>query len=334
MEKQAKKGVKPTKKPTKKGATPPKAKKTKDGVVPPLKIRKVLCRTREKYTETKAYLSKMGADFECVSSGNVESLIYGDREFTFVDLEVSGGNGHHISKLFREDIDAWILKNKGKIPIWDTNYTEQMFNLKAIEYHMGQQLTMIDINDCYWHTAYKLGYITELTYVKGRKLKAWKIGRNACIGALIKTKTKQGYTKGKIDSNKRNIVRTTPEYHNIRNHIIGHVHKIFNHLFNQMGNTFCMFLTDCIVTTYGKKREVERYLHQEGYKTKSKPIEFTDLDKVKRKISWHDFSAKQEVPEGANEILGVDRYYMYSPSQVVVSHHQSSVDYDAKPIRL
>lgn len=314
-----------------------KVKTTKKGVKTPekpIKMRKVMCRNREAYMDNKQYLEKLGAEFETISGGNVEQLVYGDREFTFIDLAESGGQGHHLSKIFMQDIDAWILKNKGKIPIWDTNFTEQMFNLKAIEYHMGQQLTMIDINDCYWHTAYKLGYITELTYVKGRKFKAWKIGRNACIGALIKTKVAQGYTNGKRDPNKRKVLRTPPEYHNIRNHIIGHVHKLFKYLFDQMGNTFCMFLTDCIVTTYAKKREVEKYLHQEGYKTKSKPIEFTDLDKVKKKISWYDFSAKQEVPEGANEILGVDRYYMYNDKQLVVSHHQSSVDYDAKSMRL
>lgn len=303
------------------------AKKAEKTAEKPIKMRRVMCRSREVYMDNKHYLESLKGDFECISSGNVERLIYGDREFVFIDLAESGGQGHHLSKIFTEDIDAWILKHKGKIPIWDTNYTEQMFNVHAIKYHLGQQLTMIDINDCYWHTAYMLGYITELTYVKGRKMKAWKIGRNACIGALIKTKIVQGYTNGKRDPDKRRIVRTPPEYHNIRNHIIGHVHKIFRHLFNQMGNTFCMFLTDCIVTTYGKKRDVEKYLHEEGYRTKSKPIEFTGIDTVKRKISWYDFSAKQEVPDGTPEKRGVDRYYMYNEKQVVVSKHHSSIDF-------
>jgi hypothetical protein len=282
-------------------------------------MEKVLIRNRKSFMANKDYLCKSGADFEYVSSGSVNRIIYKEKEFIYVDLLSSGGRGHHLNKMFMKDIDDYLSKNKGNVPRWDNNYREQMFNLDAIEKNIGKQLVMIDINDCYWRTAYLLGYITELTYIKGKKRKDWKIGRNACIGALIKTKTIQGYTNGKPDIEKRKIERTPIEYQMIRNHIIGYVFKMFDELFQQMGDTFYMFLTDCLVTTYDKKRQVDEYFLQKGYKVKSKPIEFTAINRKTKKIDWFDFSAKKQDDSIDGIKQGVDRYYMYSNAQVVTS---------------
>lgn len=278
-----------------------------------------MVRSRNFFLANKDYLKSIKADFDYVSSGSVNTIIYGDREFTYVDLTSSGGKGHHLNKVFKIDIDNFITKNDGNIPRWDNNYREQMFNLDAIEKTLGKQLVMIDINDCYWRTAYLLGYITESTYIKGKKRKDWKIGRNACIGSLIKTKTIQGFTNGKVDPDKRRVVRTPLAYQMIRSHIIGHVFRMFDSLFQQMGNTFYMFLTDCLVTTYDKKRWVEEYFTSEGYKIKSKPIEFTAIDRKNKRIDWFDFSAKRKEANVINQKQGVNRYYMYSNAQVVQS---------------
>lgn len=282
-------------------------------------MKKVMVRSRNFFLANKDYLKSIKADFDYVSSGSVNTIIYGDREFTYVDLTSSGGKGHHLNKVFKIDIDNFITKNDGNIPRWDNNYREQMFNLDAIEKTLGKQLVMIDINDCYWRTAYLLGYITESTYIKGKKRKDWKIGRNACIGSLIKTKTIQGFTNGKVDPDKRRVVRTPLAYQMIRSHIIGHVFRMFDSLFQQMGNTFYMFLTDCLVTTYDKKRWVEEYFTSEGYKIKSKPIEFTAIDRKNKRIDWFDFSAKRKEANVINQKQGVNRYYMYSNAQVVQS---------------
>jgi hypothetical protein len=162
-------------------------------------MKTTVIRDRKFFLANKEYLCNIKADFDYISSGSVNRIIYNDREFLWVDVSTSSGRGHHLNKLFMKDIDNYILKNDGKVAHWDNNYREQMFNISAIEKNLNKQLIMIDINDCYWRTAYLLGYITESTYIKGRKRKEWKIGRNACIGSLCKTTITQGYTDGKID---------------------------------------------------------------------------------------------------------------------------------------
>lgn len=284
--------------------------------------KRTILRTRDSYVNNKNYLCSIGADFEVTASGSTTALSYEGREFLWVDVGTTGGQGHHLSKQFLKDIDAWIAQNKGNVPRWDNNYKEQMFNLDAIEGAVGKPLVMIDINDCYWRTAYILGYITQLTYITGKKNKSWKIGRNACIGGLAKVKVTQGYTKGKIDPTRRKVVRTPVEYQMIRNHIIGHVYKMFNDLFEQMGDSFFMFLTDCVVTTYDKKRWVEEYFTQMGYRTKSKPVEFTGLDRAGKRVIWWDFTGKSKTLGGGE---GVERYYQYASRQVVNSTLVSSL---------
>jgi hypothetical protein len=150
-------------------------------------------------------------------------------------------------------------------------------------------------------------------------MKRWKIGRNACIGALCKTTTTLPYVNGVPVKSARVVHQPPLHYQYIRNHIISHVYKMFEYLFNMMGNTFFMFLTDCIVTTYDKKKWVERYLLDEGYRIKSKPVEFVAVDKLKHRISWKDFDGTRKDVYGNVTQKGVIRYYDYAPAQIVQS---------------
>lgn len=289
-------------------------------------MKKVVISNRKSFLANKDFLCNSGANFDYEISGSVYRIYYNEKEFVWLDLKSSGGKGHHLNRLFMKDINEYIEKNKDNMPRWDNNYKEQMFNLNAIETHLNMPLVMIDINDCYWRTAYLLGYISEKTYIKGKKRKDWKIGRNACIGSLIKTRTIQGYTNGKLDLTKRRVVRTPVEYHYIRNHIIGSVYKMFHDLYEQMGDSFCMYLTDCLVTTNDKKREVEEFFRHNKYSVKSKPIEFTGIDRINKRIDWYDFNANRN--DAKNPIArGINRYYMYSNTQVVRSNLVSTEQY-------
>jgi len=283
------------------------------------KIVKVNVPTKESYLNNKAYLIETKEDFKINSCGNVERLIHNGKEFIYVDTENVSGNGHHLALIFRKDVDKWLEKNGNTMPKWDNNYKEQMFNINAIEKHLCEPLVMIDINDCYWRTAYLLGYITEKTYVKGLRKKEWKIGRNACVGGLAKTTVEISYVGGKKQT--RRVVHSKQEYQFVRNHIIGHIHTIFNRMFSQMGNTFFMMLTDCLVTTYGKLRYVEDELKSWGYKVKHKPIEFTGLNRETRCVSWLDFTGGGKTFEGVD--IAKEKYYIYANHQVV---HSELVD--------
>lgn len=292
----------------------------------PKKVKKVILTSRKFFIANKDYLCRIGANFEYHSSGSVNKIVYGDREFTSIDLKTASGKGYHLNKMFMNDIDNWILNNAGAIEKWDNNYKEQMFNLDAIEKNTKKLVVSIDINDCYWRTAYKLGYITEETYIIGKRKKAWKTGRNACIGSLVKTKTIMPFVNGKMDRERRRIIRTPIEYQYIRNHIIGHVYKMFNTLFEQIGDSFFMFLTDCLFTTYDKQKQVEEYFMEEGYRVKSKAIEFTAVDRKEKKVSWYDFEGTKKNEYGKIIQTGVDRYYLYSNAQTIQSSLISTRD--------
>lgn len=275
--------------------------------------------TKAMYVTNKQYLIDSKANFKVYSCGNVERLVYDGKEFVWVDRDNVSGNGHHLAIMFRKDVDKWLEKNASTMPKWDNNYKEQMFNINAIERHLNEPLVMVDINDCYWRTAYLLGYISETTYVKGLRKKEWKIGRNACVGGLAKSTVEIEYINGK--SKARKVVNQAQEYQYVRNHIIGHIHTIFNRLFSQMGNTFFMMLTDCLVTTYDKLRYVEDELKGCGYRVKHKPIEFLSLDRNARKVSWLDFTGGGKTFEGAD--ISKEKFYIFALHQVV---HSELVD--------
>jgi hypothetical protein len=283
------------------------------------KIKRLVITDRAQFVKTKEFLIREGKDFTLTSSGNVDKILYDNREFTSLDTSTSGGRGHHLNRMFLKDIDSWLEEKGDTLGVWGNNYVEQMFNLDAIEKNIGKCLVSIDINDCYWRTAHKLGYITYESYIIGKRNRDWKIGRNACIGSLCKTTTVIPYVGGKVDSSKREIIRRPMEYQYIRNHIITHVFKMFEYLFSMMGNTFFMFLTDCIVTTYDKKRWVEQYFKDEGYRVKTKPVEFLSVDRVKKRVTWKDFEGTKKNSYGTVVQKGVERYYEYSLAQVVQS---------------
>lgn len=282
------------------------------------KLKKVIVSDRDRFLETKKDLIEGGYSFTYESSGSIDKIKYGGREFISINLSGSKGNGHHLNKIFFKDIDNWMATNGHTLTAHGINYSEQMFNLDAIERNLGKCLVMIDINDCYWRTAHLLGYITYETYIIGKRKKEWKVGRNACIGSLCKSRVITPYENGSIVKSARRVERMPLHYQYIRNHIITHVFKMFDYLFSQMGDSFFMYLTDCLVTTYDNKKFVERYFTEEGYKVKSKPVEFLSLDRLNKKVTWRDFEATKKDDDGVLQ-TGINRYYSYSLSQTIRS---------------
>ena len=222
----------------------------------------VLLSDKSIFEMNKRSLVKNKRDFEIVTEGSVERVFYKDKVYTYVDIKDTGGRGHHLSKIFMADVDKWLEANAQSQIRYDNNYREQMFNVDAIERSLGNQLVMVDINDCYW-----------------------------------------------------------------RNHIIWEVYNIFNELFMQFGNTFYMFLTDCLVTEYDKLKEVQKYLNGKNYRMKSKPIEFLSVDRKEKKITWLDFQSSNIDEYGRDKKAPKEKYYIYSNAQVVQSQLQSGMDY-------
>lgn len=275
-------------------------------------LKKIISKSRKDFLGLKDFLERRGDTFLYTSSGTVNSIIYNNTEWISVDLTTSGSKGHHLNRTFKRDIDSWLEEHGAIMPQYPNDYKEQFFNLQAIEANMSQPCVLIDINDCYWRTAYMLGYITQETYIGGLKRKEWKEGRNACIGSMRKLRVEIPYVNGKRDLAHRKRIPTPIQYHWIRNHIIGHVYQMFYRLFEEIGDNFFMFLTDCVVTNYKSKAFIEKYFAENGYKSKSKPVEFTRVDRSKKTVYWFDFKATND-----NGKTGVERYYRYADGQLI-----------------
>lgn len=283
------------------------------------KLKQVLITDRTNFMKSRDYLIRHRKSFIWKSSGSVDKMQYNGKEYINVDIKGSNGRGHHLNKTFLADINAWLEEKGDTLQPCGNNYSEQMFNLQSIEQNLGRCLVVIDINDCYWRTAYKLGYITYKTYIAGKRKKLWKTGRNACIGSLCKSTVILPYIDGVPVKSARRVERTPIEYQYIRNHIITHVYKMFHYLFSLMGNTFIMCLTDCLVTTYDKLEWVERYFMDEGYVVKHKPIEILSLDRENKRVEWKDFEGVKRNDKKQIVKKGVVRYYEYSVKQVIES---------------
>jgi hypothetical protein len=226
--------------------------------------------------------------------------------------------------MVKKDVRNWLEEFGAEMKFYNHDYKEQMFSLTNIENSIGKPRTMIDINECYWQTIKMLPlemkekYITESTYISGLKKKEWKIGRNASIGALAKTTHVTRYKKGKPDyKNRPKPISSPKEYQSVRNHVIGHVYRLFFELYELIDSKFCMFLTDCIVTEFSARKTVEDFFTKHGYTFKSKPIEFLSVDRVAKRITWWDFKAEVKNKNGITTRIGREKYYQYAMHQVV-----------------
>ena len=266
-------------------------------------------RSQSAFVSLKDFLERRGDDFIYTSEGSINSIIHGGVEWVCVDVKESGGQGHHLNRIWKKDLNAWLEEYGADMPRYNNDYKEQFFQLGAIERSIGEVNVLIDIDNCYWRTSFLLGYITQETYIKGLKKKEWKVGRNACVGSCVKSKVRVPYVKGKRDLSRRERILAPIEYHYVRNHIIGHIYRLFYQLFEELGENFYMFLTDCVVTNYKNKARVEQFFTKHGYETKSKPVEFLRIVRPTKQVFWYDFTS--------NDGKGKEKYYIYANNQLV-----------------
>jgi len=279
-------------------------------IKPPRPPKSVFILDENRYGVIKKFLEDRGDNFTVIVSGTTEKIKYDGKTYIPFNADDVVGKGFHLSKAVKFDVDIWLSMNADKLVRRERDYKEQLFNLDAIEKNINKVCVSVDINNCYWETIYKIGYITEQTYKKGLKKKEWKLGRNASIGSLDKCEMETHY-KGRdmevdeLGKPKRYINRREPEYRHIRHNIIGYVYDVFLKLADQLGDDFLMFLTDCVFTTTERKAEVDAFFKAQGYNTKSKTFEYTNLDRINKAVEWIELK-KPDTP----------KYYRYSPQQL------------------
>lgn len=273
------------------------------------RVKRVFPISENRYNEIKSYLRDRGDQFSIINSGVTEKLLYKDKTYIRVDKSQLTGQGYHLSNIVKRDIKKYLdsgfdYDKRGK------DYSEQQFNEDAIEKNIGNLIISIDVNDCYWQTAYNLGYITKKTYEGGLRKKEWKIGRNASIGSLAKIEVITAYDKGSVVKDhlgkpKKTVLNPLEGYQEIRHNIVGYVCDLFKKLSGVLKNDMCMVLTDCVFTTIERRKEVEQFFLDYGYKCKFKCIEFVEFKKNERVVKWIELKNPSKI-----------KYYMYNESQV------------------
>ena len=237
-----------------------------------------------------------GASFQVINDGSSTIVRWQDKSWRFIDYGGVAGHGYHLSKNVIKDAENYILthkdadklkkKKEGAI-IDNIDLEVQKANMNALQRYEGEQIYCVDISDCYWDTAFKLGFISQTTHLSGLKKKEWKVGRNASIGALAKNVTVVDY----IDGIKQAPRRVEPEVDlsPIRDAIVNHVHQMFMELIANMENDWLMYFTDCLYVPYSKREQVIEYFKNLGYQTKESTYHLDSVDTKTGNVVWHDY---------------------------------------------
>lgn len=228
-----------------------------------------------------------GSSFKTISTGMSRKITYPTGN-TFKFFGQSGKSdlidGAFLVQMVMREIDAYVEQNG--IPQYEPNYEVQMFNLTSISKLAKNKKPCvgIDINACYWTTAYNLGYISEKLYKRGIEA-AKKKGLLVAIGCLNKLPIIRYYEDGKLK--KRDFDwpyhnKYSPFYWNI----IKHTYDVLMRSFAQFGDNWYMYLTDCLFVDLSQMNKAQKFFSELGYSTKIHYIHFEKFDG--RKITWFD----------------------------------------------
>jgi len=188
---------------------------------------------------------------------------------------------------------------------------EELFNPTALISNAGEDMWSIDIDDCYWTTLYKLGYINFFLYIKGLKNKKWKKGRNASVGSLA-AKSRIMEFIGSEQIGQTTTILPDEKLCAVRNHVIYDVWEIFSYLIQILEDNFLMFFKDCVYVKNVKSKDlVVNYLHIKGHKCKIRHHNLTSFNAEKKYASW---SCYEDIEESENSR---DKFYQFIDSQNV-----------------
>jgi len=260
-------------------------------------------------------------DFTVVSSGLTRKIIFQEEydEAPFKRLYFGNSNkdnlpGVHMVSAVRKNIDSYIEKG-GKIPKLKYMpklilYNFEQINRISLENQSSESKEStyaIDINACFFKTAYNLGYFTEELYSKAwKRRKDWKFGLLASIGSLNKHETIDTYKEGVLvdsDINSEYIDTYSPFYWSV----INYVAEVMMEIAHELGDDFYMWLTDCVYLNEDRKESIEKILDKHNYEYKDFYIQFNDLDE--KMVKWYDFKSKEDKFINHNIFLNYDPSY-------------------------
>lgn len=262
-------------------------------------------------------------DFVLKQDSSTKSIEWGDKIIQFRNFEVekdraNRSEGFHLTKLVKKDVLKFIEDNPSQVdgqePLTSDIYLEiAKGNIEALKKNEGKIIYSVDINDCYWDTAFKMGFISSLTYYKGLQKKDWKTGRNAAIGSLGKNLVVSKYENGQLVSSEVDL--EGQKLSMVREKVISHVHEAFLALLKRLDTDWLMYFTDCVYVPYNRITEVQEYFKELGYQSK---VEAYNLDKVNEEtgmVEWFDFKMNATPLELRKKNWVVNKNYFFSKRQ-------------------
>lgn len=234
--------------------------------------------------------------FKMINNGS--SIVIECRGITwrFIDYGGVTGRGYHLSKFVHDDAKTFLENNptiskvkseNGDILTDNVDLEVQKANRNGIKKYLGEQIYCVDVNNCYWDTAYKMGFITQTTYLRGLKKKEWKIGRNASIGSLSKVVVETNFINGIRDES--TIIKPEVDLSIIRDKIVSEVHFSFLEILKKLENDWIMYFTDCIYIPLSRVEEVRAYFKDIGYETKVETYQLDKFNEETLKVNWYDY---------------------------------------------
>jgi hypothetical protein len=256
------------------------------------------CGRLSNYAKKFERLKDEKATFSVVSGGMTKKILFKNGGSSVQRKEVyfgyKGNNnlkGAHLVNIVKKDIDEYIQEGY-PIPEVTMKPTLILYNLNMInqlcEENPKSDVCAIDLNSCYFQTAYNLGFITEETYNKAwNSRKVNKIGMLASIGCLNKKNLITEYIDGEMVSQSFDE-DTYNKYSPFYWAIINEVYRIMVEVAVHLKDDFYMWLTDCAFIKKERKEDVERFFEANNYQHKNFLVEFRKFDG--NKIHWFDYS--------------------------------------------
>ena len=232
---------------------------------------------------------KNKSKFKVVSSGLSKIVVFdnGIKFRFFGNGSSSKIEGAYFVSIVKKQIDNYISKY-GVVPIKDKR-TIQSFNPEAIQNYIGKPVTCLDLNLCYWRTAYLLKFIDEKTYNKGLE-SGHKKGMLVSIGALNKLPIIEYYEKGKAISQTYDT-EVNSKYSPFYWAIICKVRDLMMEVYKEIGDDLYMWLTDCAFIHPDKEKQVTELFSKYGFPYKKYVSDFMDCTNYD--VIWFDCKANK-----------------------------------------
>ena len=227
-----------------------------------------------------------GSNFKVSSSGLSRMVTFDSgKKFRFFGQGKAADNtikGVYFVSMVRNSIDKYIekygiAKKRDKV-------IAQTFNVESISKVLGKPVACLDLNLCYWRTAFLLGYIDFELYKKGIE-SGHKRGMLVSIGALNKNPLIQHFENGK-EVSKSFDSELNGRYSPFYWQVIGKVNDLMMEVYRELGDDFYMWLTDCAFVSNDRINDVIAIFDKYGFPHKfyTSDFESVDMDFVK----WFD----------------------------------------------